>query len=174
MEALLLIDVQLNMFEPDPCHDSAQLLARLIQLRQAAARAGIPVVFIRNNGGDGEPDEPGVPGWAIHPELCPATGDAIIDKVESDAFSNPDLAIHLERLGVDTVTIAGLQSEFCVHSTALGAQRDGLGVIVASDGHSTFDGSEPARSTIDQINQELRSFANLQTCASIELRWEPA
>ena len=160
------------MFEPDPCHDSEHLLARLSGLRQAAARRGIPVVFVRNNGSDGDPDQPGTPGWAIHPDLCPAPSDTIIDKAESDAFTNPDLAIQLERLGVDAVTIAGLQSEFCVQSTALGAQAHGLGVIVASDGHSTFDGTESARSTIDQINRELRSVASLQTCNTITQRWE--
>src|SRR5438876_7945442 len=79
--ALLLIDVQVNMFHPaSPVEGSVPLLERLHGLLQRARGTGAPVVLVRNTGRAGDPDEPGTSGWELHSELQPARGDVVLDK----------------------------------------------------------------------------------------------
>ena len=59
--ALLLIDAQVNMFAPDPVHDGPVVLSRLKELAGRARAAGIPVIFVRHNGGPDDPDAPHTP-----------------------------------------------------------------------------------------------------------------
>jgi nicotinamidase-related amidase len=170
-DALLIIDVQRNMFEPDPVHDAATLLARLTTLVDNARRQQIPVVFIRNNGGDDDPDKPGTPGWEIDPRVGPGAGEPVIDKWQSNSFAGTDLKDVLDRHGVDAVIIAGLQSEFCVYATCEGATEVGLNTIVVSDAHSTFDGEQPAAATIADVNAQCQKVADLLTTAEVVARW---
>jgi nicotinamidase-related amidase len=167
--ALLLIDVQVNMFDPaSPVAGSVALLERLRGLLQCARSAGAPVFFVRNTGGDGDPDAPGTPGWELHPGLQPAASDAVLDKTTCDSFASTPLKDRLAACGVFGVVIAGLQSEFCVRETALGALGLGYEVTLASDGHSTYDGRD--RSAVDTtaaVNEELASRVTLLPAAAI-------
>ena len=68
--ALLVIDVQVNMFAEAPGpHDGPALLARLGALVARAREAGAPVVFVRNPGEAGDVVETGGDGWKLHPVL---------------------------------------------------------------------------------------------------------
>jgi len=79
--ALLVIDAQVNMFAPDNAvYASEMLLKTLGRLVARARSAHIPVVYVRNNGGPGDPEQPGTPGWQIHPALVPSEGDVIMQK----------------------------------------------------------------------------------------------
>jgi nicotinamidase-related amidase len=155
--ALLLIDVQANMF--DPAHEvagSGPLLERLRGLLERARDAGAPVVFVRNAGGEGDPDVPGTPGWEIHSELEPADGELVLDKTTCDTFETTHLDDELEARGITRVVIAGLQSDYCIRETTLGALELGYDVTLASDGHSTYDGKgRKARAITAAVNEEL-------------------
>ena len=71
--ALLLIDAQTNMFDPaTPVAGAVPLLVRLHELQKRARAVHAPVVFVRNTGAAGEPDEPGTPGWEVQTVLHPA------------------------------------------------------------------------------------------------------
>jgi nicotinamidase-related amidase len=60
---LLLVDVQRNMLEPPEPVPAADTVSAAIEDVVARARfAGAVVVHIRNNGPEGAPDAPGVPG----------------------------------------------------------------------------------------------------------------
>ncbi|MCB2222744.1 MAG: isochorismatase family protein [Actinobacteria bacterium] len=170
-QALIVIDAQVNMFEPTPAHDAAPLLQRLEDLVAAARRRQIPIVFVRNNGGEEDPDAPGTPGWEIHPRLAPHPGDLIVDKWGPDAFATEELMGFIERAGVTSVVIAGLQSEYCVSATSRGAARSDLEVVVVEDGHSTFDGDDPAASVIESVNLQLASFGKLRSAADVMADW---
>ena len=61
----------------------------------------------------------------------------MIDKSASDAFDGTPLALRLRARGVERVVLAGLQSEFCIRATALGAIERGFAVVLVSDGHWT-------------------------------------
>lgn len=168
-QALLVVDAQLNMFEPEPAHDGQALLDRLTGLVDAARTAGVPVVFVRNEGGPGEVDARGAPGWELHPRLAPQPDEVVIDKMECDAFDGTPLAAHLEAGGVTGVVVAGLQSEFCISATCRGAMTRGFDPVLVGDAHSTFDGDRPAAEVIAEVNSTCG--APLVTTASLLERW---
>lgn len=162
-DALLLIDVQANMFDPgSPVAGAGPLLGRLRELLQRARRAGVPVIFVRNCGGAGDPDVRGAPGWELHAELQPFDQEVILDKTTCDTFASTNLAAVLDDRGVGRLVIAGLQSEYCVRETTLGALDRGYRVALATDGHSTYDSKgRKAVAIIAAVNEELASRATL-------------
>jgi nicotinamidase-related amidase len=167
--ALLLIDTQANMFDrASPVEGSVPLLARLRALLQRARGAGAAVVFVRNTGGAGDPDQPGTPGWELHPELQPATGDLVLDKTTCNTFESTGLADELNARRITKLVIAGLQSDYCIRETTLGALQLGYTVTLASDGHSTYDGKNRKASAISAaVNEELSSRATLAPAGQI-------
>jgi nicotinamidase-related amidase len=120
--ALLLIDVQANMFDSAaPVAGSARLLERLQGLLGRARGVGVPVFLVRNSGGAGDPDEPGTPGWELHAGLRPDGGDVVLDKTTCKTSASTPLAAELDARDVTRVVISGLQSEYCIRETVLGA-----------------------------------------------------
>ncbi len=63
--ALVLINPQVHLFEPDPVYNGPVVLERLVALTTRARAAGVSVVFVRHNGGPDDPDAPPTPGWPI-------------------------------------------------------------------------------------------------------------
>ncbi len=113
--ALLIIDAQVNMFDPGrPVYQAEELLEKLISLLALARAANSVVVFAMNKGVEGDPDIPHTPGWLLHPELPIAEDDIIVQKDEMDAFAKTNLHQQLQSRGVKDVIIAGLQSEYCI------------------------------------------------------------
>ena len=56
--------------------------------------------------------------------------DCVFDKRESNAFSNPELLQKLQKLSVDEVEIIGIDGNYCIKETALGALENGLKTTV--------------------------------------------
>jgi nicotinamidase-related amidase len=169
--ALIVLDTQVNMFDEEfGVHDPEGILSRLDELINSAKKSNIPVLYIRNNGGEGDPDEPGTPGWEIHPRIKPGKDDVVIDKSSADAFEGTDLADRLEHLGVNELIISGMQTEMCVRSTCLVALDRGFEVTLVEDAHTTFDFDEQtAVDAIDNLNQEMRSSANVMPTSHIAI-----
>ena len=171
--ALLLIDAQVNMFAPDPVHDGPVVLSRLKELAGRARAAGIPVIFVRHNGGPDDPDAPHTPGWAIHPALAPAADEAIIDKHTPDAFHQTGLAGVLAERGIRRLVLAGMQTEYCIDTTTRRARSLGYEVVLAADAHSTYPGALPAEQVIAHHNSVLKSFADVRPAAEIDFQAAP-
>lgn len=169
--ALLLIDVQENMFDPaHPVADAAHLLQRFLELLDRAHSARMLTVFVRNCGGPNDPDQQGTPGWELHIALQPGEGDLVFDKTTPDAFESTPLADELKSRGIARVVIAGLQSEFCIRATSLGALQRGFDVTLVSDGHSTYDGGgQTAREISDAVNAELGGQVRLENSFQLSL-----
>ena len=78
----------------------------------------------------------GTPGAELHPALETGPIDAIVDKGQDpqtegySAFDSTSLAETLRARGVDSVTVVGLATDYCVKNTALDALREGFGVRV--------------------------------------------
>ncbi|RKN37915.1 isochorismatase family protein [Streptomyces hoynatensis] len=148
-DALLLVDVQRNMLlPPAPVLGAARVGARLGRLLEAARAAKVPVFHVRNCGPEGEPDEPGAAGWELVHEV--RRGERVVDKGECDAFEGTALG-ELLPAGAELV-VAGMQSEFCVRGTALGALRRGHRVALIRGAHATYDAAVPAA-----VEEELRA-----------------
>lgn len=158
--ALLVIDAQRNMFEVEPgVHEGLELLGRISGLIGRAREAGAPVIFVRNSGAAGDPDERGVPGWELTSALPRLSAEPIVDKLKSDAFDGTNLNALLRARGVRRVVVCGLQSEFCIAATSRGAKARGYEVVLVSDAHSTFD--EPGATAVEIIARENAALADV-------------
>src|SRR5262245_25805188 len=90
--ALVLIDLQKNMLDPEnPVAGAEALSGRLQDLLGRARAARAPVVFVRNCGGDGDPDVKGTPGWELHSGFAPGKTEPVLDKTTCDTFASTDL-----------------------------------------------------------------------------------
>jgi len=158
---LLIIDAQVNMFdEQTPIYESERLLQTLTELIHSARAASVPVIFVRNNGTAVDPDEPGTPGWELHPNLTPLPGEIIIDKFSPDSFHETNLHELLQTNGVKKLVMAGMQTEFCVNATCQRAVELGYAVTAVADAHSTFDMAEmTAPQVISHYNKQFSAIA---------------
>lgn len=137
--ALLLIDIQNAMFGPDEiCHQPDRVLANAADLLARARAAGTPVYFVQHCESEGG-FTPKSAGWQIHPQVAPRAGEPVTEKWAASSFYKTDLDARLRAAGIDSLVIAGLQSEFCIDTACRVAQSLGYKVTLAADAHSTFD-----------------------------------
>jgi len=147
--ALLIIDMQVGNFsEPDPIYKGNDLLTKVKSLVVKARSAQIPIVYVQNNGGSGDPDEYGTHGWEIHHSIAPVEGDVLVQKQTPDAFHETNLHRELESRGIKKLVITGLQTEYCIDTTCRRAFSLGYEVILVKDAHSTWNSP---RFTAEQI-----------------------
>ena len=140
--AVLIVDVQLGMFESPiipPVYGGNELLERIASLLSKARAVHLPIFFVQHNGSKGHPLEPGTAGWPIHPAIAPTERDVVIQKLSSDSFKDTPLHHQLQTLGVGSLIVAGIQSEFCVDTTCRRAFSLGYDITLVSDTHSTWD-----------------------------------
>lgn len=171
--ALLIIDAQVNMFEPEPVYRANEILATLRRLVDRARAGGAPVIFIRHNGEAGSPTEPHKPGWEIHPEVTPLAGEAIIDKEKDDAFYRTPLASILAARGIRHVVIGGFLTERCIDATVRRARSMDYDVTLAADAHSTCPGVLTAEQIIAHHNHVLKGYAGVRPAAEISFEGRP-
>ncbi len=138
--ALLILDTQQNMFADEfHVYNGSQILANIGTLIAKARAAHANIIYIRNNGGSGEPDEPGTLGWEIHPAIAPQAKDNIVDKSTADAFHNTNLQSILNAEQITHLIVTGMQTEVCITETCQKAVNLGYHVTLVADGHTTFD-----------------------------------
>ena len=134
---LLIIDIQNDYFpggkfplaEPDAAVQRAgEVLARFRD-------ADRPVVHVQHVW-DG-PDAPffaaGSEGVEIHAGVAPADGETVVQKAHPNSFLETTLGEELERLGVDELVVAGMQTNLCIDATVRHAADLGLTVTVVGD-----------------------------------------
>jgi nicotinamidase-related amidase len=162
--AFLILDTQINMFDPSEPVYGAQHLLEILQILLVQARASnFLVIYIQNNGGEGDPDQPHTPGWYIHPAIAPQKEDLVFQKTSPDAFYGTTLHQELQSRGIRHLIVAGMQSELCIDTTCRQAVQLGYQVTLVGDAHSTFDSdSVSAEQLIDQTNQELSALAQVK------------
>jgi maleamate amidohydrolase len=118
--------------------------------------------------GDAQPTEylvQGMPGVELVPEFEPASGELVAVKNLVSAFDAKGVVAVLERLGVDTLIVAGLAVEGGVNATVIDDRADPLDVIVVSDcvaafSESSFDervgGTFLARASVVDRHEAIR------------------
>jgi nicotinamidase-related amidase len=150
--ALLVVDVQKNMlFPPRPVPGAAVVGPEIEDVIERAREAGALVVHIRNNGSAEDPDAPGSVGWQLVYDV--REGEPVVDKREDDAF----VGTGLEELLPPSahVVVVGMQSEYCVRATSLGALERGYPVTLVRGAHATYDGRRLADAISRRAEEEL-------------------
>ncbi|QHW31220.1 cysteine hydrolase [Paenibacillus rhizovicinus] len=169
-KALLIIDVQLAMFdEAAPVDQGERLLEKLQTVISRARVSGTPIVYIQHNEGPGTPLESGTTGWEVHPAIRPEAHDLVIQKETPDSFYRTPLKQELDARGIHELILAGIQTEICVDTTCRSAFSHGYNVTLLRDAHSTWSTDElSAKQIISHHNNVLRWFAELKDSADFE------
>jgi nicotinamidase-related amidase len=169
---LLVIDVQVCNFEESaPVYRGDELLSKIDGLIAQARAAGMPVIYyIQHCGPEGAIDQPGTPGWAIHPTIAPLQDDVVIQKHHPDAFQETSLLSELESRGIKKLIITGIQTEYCIDTTCRRAYSLGYEVTLVEDAHSTWDSHHlTALQIIEHHNAVLGGwFVELKRAGDIE------
>jgi nicotinamidase-related amidase len=136
--ALLIIDVQQALCcGADAAFDVASVIDCINSVSTKARAAGAPVILIQHE--DQGTLQWGTDGWQLDARLQLSDTDLRVRKTACDSFHHTDLQEVLTSRGVDRLIVCGLQSEFCVDSTARAALARGYPVTLVADGHSTVD-----------------------------------
>jgi len=75
----------------------------------------------------------GEKGHAILEEVAPLPGEAVVDKPGFGAFFATDLELMLRTAGISALTIAGVTTDICVHSTLREAIDRGFDCTTVED-----------------------------------------
>jgi nicotinamidase-related amidase len=164
--ALLVIDLQLGMFNGErlvAIHAGEALLTRVQALVAQARTAGVPVIYVRHDGGPEHLLERGTANWEIHPTIAPAPGETIVEKRTPDSFHRTTLLTELYTIGAHRLIVVGARTEVDVDTTCRSAFSLGLDVTLVPDGHSTWDNAIlTAEQIIQHTNKTLAdSFVRL-------------
>src|SRR5512140_613368 len=98
MKALLVIDMQVGLFEGTPRHDAEGVVRRVNEIARNMRATGGAVIFIQHEDEGGF--QRGTRGWEILPTLEREEADLRVDKKACDAFYETDLAEVLEGRGI--------------------------------------------------------------------------
>ena len=137
ISAVLVIDVQQGLFDPEP-YEASKVVKRINKVSENARKYDCPVFFIQHETEKGSLDF-GSNGWRLHQGLAVHEGDIKIRKTTPDSFLRTNLEASLNSKGVKTVVVCGYASEFCVDTTVRRAAAIGFTVSLVSDAHTTHD-----------------------------------
>jgi nicotinamidase-related amidase len=117
--ALLIIDVQQALcFGEFAAFEAPRVIERINEVAAKVRAAGRPVIIIQHESPEG-PLRHGSQGWQLATGLSMQPTDILIRKRATDSFHETELQSVLKDLGVSSLIICGLQSEFCVASRAV-------------------------------------------------------
>ncbi|WP_019177928.1 isochorismatase family protein [Methanomassiliicoccus luminyensis] len=145
--ALVVIDLQKGIAgDPDlGPYPAKEVIERSVRLMEAFRGRSIPVFLVRvelrrdialDPDSDLPPLDPldSPEGWAdFVDEVMPAPTDIIVTKRQWGAFYGTDLDLRLRRLGVRTIIMCGIATNFGVEGTARAAYELGYDQIFAED-----------------------------------------
>jgi len=150
---LLVVDVQVGVMRR--LWNSMQTIGTVSQAVERARLQGIPIVWILHTA---EHLPKGSDEWQLVPELVPAEGEPILDKVYNSAFAETELESELKRLGISHILLCGAATNWCIRATAYGALDRGYDLTLIADAHTTADmedeggSSIPAKGIIEELN----------------------
>lgn len=172
--ALIVIDVQKGLLaKPELVHEPDAVLARIADLVARARAEDAIVIFVQHEGAEqGHPLLKPHEGWEIHPATGYSAGDQVVEKRNCDAFQDTDLQSRLDGLGIRTLVITGMCSEYCVDTTCRRAYSLGYDVVLASDAHTTLSKYHMAADLIVRHHNAIlgAGFVKCQQSADIHFQ----
>ena len=138
MRALIVIDMQVGLFEGDPPrHDADGVIRRINEIAGVVRASGGMVIFIQHEDDGGLKRD--TQGWEILPALERMDTDLSVRKQACDSFYETELADLLEQHGARQLIITGCATDYCVDTTIRAAASRNYEVVVVKDGHTTKD-----------------------------------
>ena len=98
------------------------------------------------------------PGSELHAELR-NRGLVFVPKTHYSAFYDTDLEAELRRRGIEEVFIAGIQTDYCVASTAMAAFERRFRAFVVSDACTSAEGEEAHNTGLQCVRRYLGNQA---------------
>jgi nicotinamidase-related amidase len=148
-DALVVVDVFNDFAHEDGDALLASFRERGPALRDAIERAraaGVPVVYVNDDGGAWDSDVKRVvgdalagPGADVVSALVPADDDRVLLKHRYSAFDHTALDLLLSSLGVKRVILVGAATEGCVVQTAIDAREHKLKATIVAAACATTD-----------------------------------
>jgi nicotinamidase-related amidase len=110
-------------------HDVAEAAATIAKLRNAADKAGLPVIYVNDNFGEWHSERYRLVERALASKgsnafvarLAPRDADYFIIKPQFSGFYATNLPVLLPKLGVDRLVLTGIAADICVLFTAADA-----------------------------------------------------
>ena len=141
--ALVIVDM-LNPYEHPEADRLAERVAKalpgVVELRDRAEQAEIPVIYVNDNYGDWNSSAQELAEAAMsgeHPELVepvlPGEGHSFVIKARHSVFYETPLEYLLDQMGVDRLIFAGQVTEQCILYSALDAYVRHFRVVVPTD-----------------------------------------
>jgi nicotinamidase-related amidase len=134
--ALIVIDMQERFYE-DSSGAARESWDGAIEAVNAALelfrRKGLPV-FVVEHMNTGEGFVPGAKGFETVPAVKLLPSEPRLRKEHGSAFAKTDLAERLRAAGADRVLLCGYCAEWCVLSTARGAEPEGFPAVILREG----------------------------------------
>ncbi len=139
--AVLVIDMQQGLCQgPGAAFDTAGTINRINLVTAKARVAGAPVIFVQHES-DSRYLARDSEEWQLADGLTVVPEDLKIRKTTPDSFLRTDLEPLLRSLGVKTVVICGMHTEFCVDTTTRRALALGFPVTLVADAHTSAGNS---------------------------------
>ncbi|WP_312489227.1 isochorismatase family cysteine hydrolase [Sphingomonas sp.] len=143
--ALIIIDMinDLDFDGGEQLREPAGAAARrIVALREAADKAGVPVIYVNDNFGHWHAERSTIvahcgrddsPGRALIAALAPRDSDYFIVKPQFSGFYATNLPVLLPQLGVNRVILTGVAADICVLFTAADAHMREYDLWVPGD-----------------------------------------
>jgi len=140
---LLVIDIQNFYFQGGklPLVGSVEASLKARSVLEAFRAKKLPVIYIQHMPQGIERFEPGItdPQYAIHPNVAPLAGEAVVVKHFANSFRETRLLALLKELGVKTLVVTGMQTHMCVEAAVRAGADLGFDVVVVDDSCATRD-----------------------------------
>jgi nicotinamidase-related amidase len=174
MRAILLVDVINHMEFPGGDlleEQAAPIAARIVKLRAAAHRAGVPVIYANDNFGNWRWTSRDIVkfcmkrtqrGAKFTRAVAPTGRDYFVLKAKNSAFYCTSLEPLLESLKVKQLTIAGLTADNCVLFTAHDAYLREFKVHVPSDCVASQK-AESTKRALEQLSGAVKASTRAST-----------
>lgn len=121
-------------------------LDQAAELLDRARSAGIPIIHVQHDAGEGSPYDLTAEIGAIVDRVAPRAGEPVIVKNYPNAFVQTDLDEQLKAGSAQNLLLAGFMTHMCINSTARGAFNLGYAptVVAAATATRSLPGtSEP-------------------------------
>ena len=130
------------------------IIKNINRLLGAARQNKIDIIYIRHDGGLGDELERDTKGWEIYHAIAPMPNERIFDKKFNSAFRETGLQEYLDKKGIKTIILSGMQTEYCIDTTCKVAFEFGYNIVVPEDTTTTFDNNSLTGETLAKYYEQ--------------------